>query len=228
MQVKMSKNLFEYKAVVFDVDGTLYYQPPLRRKMAVKLCSYYLFHFWKVKDLLIVKEFRKVREHWVTNSGNGNTLVEEEQYQQVADKLKTNADRVKRVIYNWIYDFPLPYLKQYKDEKLAGIIESLKVQGIITAVYSDYPVEEKLKAMGIHVEYHFSAANEEILCLKPDPKGLKEILKKLELSPDEVLMIGDRYSKDGLCAVGAEVDYVILPSKPSERDTVLKKLRTKV
>lgn len=227
MQMKMSKELFEYKAVVFDVDGTLYYQPPLRTKMAVKLCGYYLVHFWKVKDLLIIKVFRQVREHWVTNSENGNTLMEKEQYQYVADKLKTTLDRVERVIYYWMYDFPLPYLNKYKDEKLIQIIEELNRKGIVTAVYSDYPVEKKLKAMGVQVQHHFSALDTDIMCLKPEPKGMRVVLGKLNLPANEVLMVGDRYSKDGLSAINANVDYVILPSEPLERDKIMRKLKTK-
>lgn len=220
----MSKKLWEYKAVVFDVDGTLYYQPPLRRKMALKLASYYIFHPWKIKELLIIKEFRRIREEWNTISQDEND-IENAQYQYVASQMNTNSENVKRLVYHWMYDFPLPYLDQCKDKELIRLIEKLNKDGITTAVYSDYPVEDKLKAMKVDVKYHFSALDPDIMCLKPDSKGMRVVLEKLNRKPEEVLMVGDRYSKDGMSAISGKVDYIILPKTPGKRNSCLEYLK---
>ena len=53
--------------------------------------------------------------------------------------------------------------------------------------------------------------------MKPDPKGIRVILKEHGLSNSEALMIGDRYEKDGLAARGNDVDYIIVSKKKKER-----------
>jgi putative hydrolase of the HAD superfamily len=59
--------------------------------------------------------------------------------------------------------------------------------------------------------------------MKPDPKGLKVILSDIGLKSEEVLMVGDRYEKDGLAAKACEMDYIILPSSSGKRRKLLAK-----
>ena len=51
------------------------------------------------------------------------------------------------------------------------------------------------------------------------------ILNELGLPAEEVLMIGDRYEKDGQSAESAGVDYVILPAQPKKRHEVLMQIK---
>ncbi|MBQ1193510.1 MAG: HAD family hydrolase, partial [Lachnospiraceae bacterium] len=106
-----------------------------------------------------------------------------------------------------------------KDEVLAGIIDDLKndKKDIKIVIYSDYPVENKLKSLGIEADYLFTSGDEEIGCMKPDPKGLKVILNKLQISNLEAIMIGDRYEKDGEAAAANDMDYIIVSSDKKER-----------
>ena len=75
-------------------------------------------------------------------------------------------------------------------------------------VYSDYPVNEKISAIDFTPEHTFYSNDELIKCMKPNPIGLKNILKSLNLKPDEVLYIGDRDDRDGLCAEAVGVEYL--------------------
>ena len=50
------------KGIIFDVDGTLYHQKPVRIMMALNMMLYYLIHFWKIKELFIILKFRRIRE----------------------------------------------------------------------------------------------------------------------------------------------------------------------
>ena len=54
--------------------------------------------------------------------------------------------------------------------------------------------------------------------MKPDPKGLKVILATLVLQAEDVIMVGDRYEKDGLAAIGNRMDYLIVSSSKKERE----------
>ena len=47
-----------------------------------------------------------------------------------------------------------------------------------------------------------------VSCMKPDVCGLKKILSLQNLKPAEVLYIGDRDDRDGICARQAGVDYL--------------------
>ncbi len=51
-----------FKAVIFDTDGTLYDQRKLRLHMFVTLLTYYLPRPWRLRKLAILRKFRKLRE----------------------------------------------------------------------------------------------------------------------------------------------------------------------
>ncbi|MCU6735203.1 HAD family hydrolase [Diplocloster agilis] len=223
MKMQMHRNLEEYHAVLFDMDGTLYYQPPLRRTMAVRLACYYVLRFWRIKDLLIIKKFREERERMVTECHEEDP--DQYLYRLVGEKYKVPAYRVESVIGRWMYRFPLPYLKKFRDHELYDLVKYLRKHKITVGIYSDYPVQDKLEALGIVADYCFAATDPQMQCLKPDPRGMKVILNELGLPAEEVLMIGDRYEKDGQSAESAGVDYVILPAQPKKRHEVLMQIK---
>ena len=67
-------HLYDHKAVVWDLDGTLYYQRDMRIKMALSLVSYYLIRPHRIKELLAVKQFRQIRESWKDEENTGDAL----------------------------------------------------------------------------------------------------------------------------------------------------------
>lgn len=226
------KNIADYRAVVFDLDGTLYYQRSLRITMAGRLLRYLAVHPWRVKELLIVKEFRSVREHWdnilETESGISKKTqavsLDQAQYEYVAAKMKTTAVEVESAVLKWLYENPLTALKKSKDEEIGRLMDALRANGIHVLIFSDYPVADKLAALELQVDGMYSATDERLMELKPSPKGLFLIMQDYGLKPEELLMIGDRYSRDGMAAINADVDYVILEKQPRKRRPVYKEL----
>ena len=124
-----------------------------------------------------------------------------------------------------MYRFPLPYLKKFRDHEVYDLLKYLRKHKITVGIYSDYPVQDKLEALGIVADYCFAATDPQMQCLKPDPKGMSVILNELGLPAEEVLMIGDRYEKDGLSAESAGVDYVILPAEANKRHEILMQIK---
>ena len=223
----MIKNISEYKAVVFDLDGTLYYQRRLRIKMAWMLLKHYLCHFWRIKDIFIIKKFREVRENWdeiktgieeaKTGCGNNEAGLEDIQYMYTAGIMKESRDRIREVVETWMYDRPLAAVYETRDTELIEIIDSIKKRGQKVYIFSDYPIEDKLKAIGLSADGMYAATDERLGELKPSPKGLNLIMQDHGYTGDDILMIGDRMSRDGMAAVNAGCDYLILPKSPAKR-----------
>lgn len=206
-------DISQYQAVIFDMDGTLYFQKPFRRKMASAMLMHLIRHPFSIGDMLLVAKYRKEREAWKENAEN----LEQRQYAYVAQKCGCEPGKVAEAVRFFMYDLPMPLLRANRDDILADVVRELKRKNITTAIYSDYPAEKKLKALGIEVDHVFCAFDREISCMKPDPKGLQVVLQTIKCKPERALMIGDRYEKDGLCAKENGVDYLILEASKKKR-----------
>lgn len=205
----------KYDLYVFDVDGTLYYQNKLRLIMGKRLLMYYLLHPLKFKDLIIIKNFRSLRE----NAKDTNGL-----FDITAKKCNVSVSRVNEVIKKWIYENPIDALTASKDDTLLAIIDKLKANGKTVAIWSDYEADDKLKALQLSTDYVYTAEQERVGELKPSPKGLNLIMSDLNVPKDKTIMIGDRMIKDGEAAKKAGCDYLILSKSKKKREEQLKTL----
>ena len=205
----------KYDLYVFDVDGTLYYQNKLRLIIGKRLFMYYLLHPLKFKDLIIIKNFRSLRE----NAKDTNGL-----FDITAKKCNVSVSRVNEVIKKWIYENPIDALTASKDDTLLAIIDKLKANGKTVAIWSDYEADDKLKALKLSTDYVYTAEQERVGELKPSPKGLNLIMSDLNVPKDKTIMIGDRMVKDGEAAKKAGCDYLILSKSKKKREEQLKTL----
>lgn len=221
------KSFNSYEVYVFDVDGTLYDQPRLRTIMAVRLLQYYLFHPLKIKDLLLLKKFREEKENWTkekeieteafTGTECGLSLLDEKICFYISHKIKVSHDIICGIVKKWIYDEPMDAVNITRDKRLIDYIDTLSKKGKKIIIFSDYPATDKMKALECYSDAIYSAADKEIMELKPSPKGINVIIRDLNVSKENVLMIGDRYEKDGMSAINAGVDYIILKRKLKDR-----------
>ncbi len=217
----MSRYIDNVKLIVFDVDGTLYDQRKLRFFILIELFFYYLFRTHKYYELNILWFFRKERKKHSTQSPE-NINISENQYIWCQEKVKMPLDEIKKIIEKWIRQKPLKYLSYCMYKNVKDLINQLKKNNIITSVYSDYRVDEKLKAMNIQVNHVFSSEQKEIDVLKPNPKGLNYIAKSLNVSKQHILFIGDQAELDGACAKRAKVKYLHINRKSA--NSVYKRL----
>ena len=207
----MRRAINDYSLYVFDLDGTLYDQPKLRRIMAVRLALYYGLHPYLAGEVFILQHFRKVKDNWTGSSS------EEEIIDKVAEDTGADVHKVQSIVRKWIYDNPLSALYKTRDAALAAWIEKLRNDGKKVVILSDYPTKDKMEVLRISVDRQYGPDDGRIDELKPSPKGLQVIMDDLKIKSDEVLMIGDRMEKDGLCAEAAGVDYIILERSISKR-----------
>lgn len=194
----------KYKAIITDFDGTLYYQAPVRVLMALWLVIYYLVHPLRLRELLVIKNYRRLQEQrFMSGSRNFYHL----QLREAALKAHANINP-EEIIKLWMINRPLKFIKLFGRRKLIEKLKSCQKAGAKIIIYSDNPVKEKICAINFTPDYAFWSCDEIIHCMKPDSQGLINIIHFLGLNKSEVLYIGDRYDKDGLCAQGAGIDYL--------------------
>jgi HAD superfamily hydrolase (TIGR01549 family) len=165
------------------MDGTLYRQAPVRFRMALSLASYYIRHLNLLNELFEIRRFRKRIENGVPEAAEG-------------------------AVKYWMEEAPLKYIKIFGNKKLLSFVETQKRRGAVIVVYSDHPAKEKCAALNLRPDYVFCPLDREIGCVKPDARGLRHIVELLNMNVEEILYIGDRYEKDGLCAKALGMDYL--------------------
>ncbi len=192
-------------AVVFDVDGTLYRQRGLRRRMLIDLLKSAILTTQGRRDLRILKQFREDREILSSRVSSG---FAEAQYRVTADALGSTPECVEQAVDRWIHRHPLRYLLKYRTAGIAEWIEFLRGEGVRLGVYSEYPAADKVKALGLEVDAIACSTDPEVDAFKPDPKGLLVVLQRLGVEPSRALYVGDRDDRDRPCAEAAGTAYL--------------------
>jgi phosphoglycolate phosphatase/putative hydrolase of the HAD superfamily len=195
------------RAVIFDVDGTLYDQRKLRRKISLEMLKFLLAHPTGLSDLKILWDFRKAREK---NAYLIEGEIEKKQFEWGAKASNVSVEKVRQVVQYWMFTRPLFYLGACCHPGARDLFSKLKEKRIPIGIFSDYPAQDKLQALALEVDIMVSATDVDISRLKPDPKGLIVTASKLNTPVKECLFIGDRDDKDGECARQAGMPYLIL------------------
>ncbi len=205
-------NFFEadfkrFKAVIFDVDGTLYNQQKLRKLMLIEMLKYYLSHPDELQDLKIIRDFRREREKRALEVVFD---LENAQYDWAAKISGVSPKRVRNIVQKWIFRVPLKHIPSCSYPKMLELFEHLSHRGVATGIFSDYPAQEKLAALGLSPCCIVSATDRNVGRLKPDPKGLFVVAERLGVAVEHCLFVGDRDERDGECARRAGMPYIIL------------------
>jgi len=193
------------KAVIFDVDGTLYDQKKMRLKMLWEMGKSTLINFKTIKELLIVWKYRRFREENLTNAV--------QQYRRTAQATRTDVETVRQVVQDWLINRPLPYLAGCRYPGVLELFAFLRDEGVGIGVFSDYPAREKLAGLELQADAIVWSAEETVNHYKPGPEGLVETARRLEIPVENCLFIGDRDDLDGECARRAGMPYLILDRK---------------
>ena len=194
-----------YKAWILDFDGTLYFQKPVQIFMALWLIAHYIFRPTRLKEIFILRDWRRLREQrFCADKENFREL----QLAELSRRYDLPKDAIEKILRRWLIERPLKILRRFVRKKLLSAVKRQQSLGVKMIVYSDNPVTEKLAAINFSADASFSADDDLIRCMKPDVHGLKKILSLENLKPAEVLYIGDRDDRDGICARLAGVDYL--------------------
>jgi HAD superfamily hydrolase (TIGR01549 family) len=185
------------RALVFDVDGTLYSQRRLRWKLLPRLGLAVASggaEGWRCARVL--REYRRQLESMRALPAGACTA--EVHFRRTAAATALDERFVRQCIGRWFEQEPLAHLAACSRAGLTEFLDRARHAGIRLGVFSDYPVEEKLKALGISRYFEETAWGGEaaIAALKPHPDGLLRVLSRLGVAPSEAAYVGDRSDVD--------------------------------
>ena len=198
--------------VVFDVDGTLYRQRPLRIRMARDLLLYTLLKR-DLNVIAVLARYRRIRERL----GDEQVIdFERALITQTATATANSPDSVRSIVSEWVERRPLGDLAACRYPGLPRLFSGLRRSGKSIGILSDYPAEAKLEALGLTADHVVFAGDESIGILKPHPRGLESLIAAAGVKPHETVVIGDRVDRDGLVARRVGTQALIRSSKPIE------------
>jgi HAD superfamily hydrolase (TIGR01549 family) len=208
-----------YDLFIFDLDGTLYEQRKLRRKMTISLILKLIFLKITITELKIISVFRKQRE---LHKGAHSPTLGSDQYEWCAEAMGIPAERVRKTIEEYMYQFPLKYLEKFVYQGVRSVLDFLKHKKYKVAVYSDFPIEEKLASMKLEADYTLYSTHPSIGCFKPNKTGLLKICRDLNMPVEKAIFIGDRDDTDGESARMAGMSFLLVDIKEAAKGNFYK------
>lgn len=180
------------RAIFFDADNTLYPTHKTAPRADKKAMAYLaagspyspqeLYDFWLQKIVAEVKESKNPKER--SRQYSYKKLIQK--YHLAKDARKAFSIFRKELVK---YLKPYPYL----EPTLKKLKHYLKV--VISEDNQDL-IRFKLESLGLKKYFDLVVAAEEVGIMKPSPRYFQYTLKKLNLFPQEVVVIGDDWEKD--------------------------------
>lgn len=205
-------------AVLFDLDGTLYDQRPLRRRMALELAASVLTSPLSASQRIrALQAFRHAQET-LRHATQG--VRAESQLVLAAERSGVPVATLQRWVEEWMFTRPLKHLPGCLADGTVELLDWLTARAIPVGVFSDYAVGAKLRALGLdrYVSLTLCATDEGIEAFKPHPRGFQEACRRWSLAPSEVLFVGDRIEVDAVGATAAGMPSVIIGAVASTRE----------
>jgi FMN phosphatase YigB (HAD superfamily) len=195
-----------FEAWLVDLDGTLYWQLPVRLAMA---CELSLFG---AKQLPLIARFRREQEH-LRREGASAGCPYQAQLARAAHALGSDLESVSSAIAYWMEQRPGKWLRLCRRSRLLQQITAFREAGGKTALVSDYPARRKLAALKAESLFDVVVACGEPggpMSLKPSPQGYLLAAERLGVHPERCLVIGDRDDADGEAARRAGMQFQLV------------------
>jgi FMN phosphatase YigB (HAD superfamily) len=197
----------------------------MRRSMLFALLRAHLAHpLIGLKTVRCLRAFRSAQEE-IRIAPDANRPHPELQYTRTQQATGYSADSVRETVSRWMEREPLAFLPAAARPGMRDFFTWAASRGIQLAALSDYPLEQKLKALAVDDLFRLavSASDPRVARFKPHPAILEFVLRELQLTPDRTLYVGDRPEVDGAVARRTGVPGVILSprSNPGWRDGLL-------
>ncbi len=187
------------RAVILDVDGTLYLQPPLRRAMLLRLARHTVLRpLDGLRSARVLRAYRAAQEELRRLASPDASR----QHDVAAERCGRARDEVQAIVARWMEQEPLALVARHARRGLREFLVHARARGIRVGVFSDYPAADKLAALGIAelVEVVVCAQDADVGRFKPDAAGLLKVARALHCEPPECVYVGDRPEVDAEAA----------------------------
>lgn len=192
------------RAWLVDLDGTLYTARWVKLAMAAELA----LGGWGAVSTL--RRFRLEHELLRDELDQDVESPFSLQVERTAAALSVDRVLVERHVTEWMIERPQKWIRRFKRQGLLDEISSFRAAGGKTALVSDYPASAKLAALEASGLFDAVVASGEAggpRRLKPHPDGYLEAARRLNVPPNECLVIGDREDADGAAARAAGMAF---------------------
>jgi putative hydrolase of the HAD superfamily len=192
-------------AIAFDLDGTLY----PNRRFYIRVLPFAL------KEQKMLRAFGKAR-NVLRACLPEDPLLQQDFYEAQASLMgkilgedaKAVSDRAEKLIYQgWE-----PLFKKVKlFPQVQEALSAFKAKGLKLGLLSDFPLDQKLKNLGLDGQWDAMLCSEKTGRLKPDPRSFLELAQKLGAKPDRILYVGNsvHYDVAGAKNVGMKAALVV-------------------
>jgi FMN phosphatase YigB (HAD superfamily) len=199
------------RAVLFDLDGTLYDQRRMRVLMAAELLTLPLSRPLSApRRLRALSAYRKAQK--ILRDKPFSVTGPRKQLEFAAERVDMTPGELEHVVREWMFERPLKYMRCCRARGLLPLLNHLRDRGLELGVLSDYPAEAKLGALGLANRFSIvlCTSDPEVCALKPNPRGFFCASERWHIEPREVLVVGDRADVDARGAAAAGMPCVII------------------
>jgi HAD superfamily hydrolase (TIGR01549 family) len=202
------------RALLVDIDGTLYHQGRVRLGMMWLLARAYLFRPVEGRRVMrALSAYRHAQESLRATASD--PAIDQRQLQWAAAHCGLTRDDLQQQTDRWMVNEPLALLKRARRAGVTETFAELKTRGWKIAAVSDYPASRKLEALELDVDAIACAQDPDVQRFKPSPAGIEAALRRLQIDPQDAIYIGDREEVDAVAARAAHVCSLILkPRQP--------------
>ena len=202
----------DLKAILFDVDGTLYHLKGIRKALEFHFLRRYWYRPIKMRRVMRAVRAYGMAPESLRRSPPQSVDLEEAHLECAVRVCGLPRDFVLESARQWLSEEPLAFISSYRYEGVQDVLSELTGSGLRLGVFSDYPSRAKLKAMNIEdfFETVVSAQDPEVQRFKPDPLGIQITLKRMGIAAHEALYVGDRPEIDGVASERAGVAFRLI------------------
>lgn len=206
------------KALCLDIDGTLYSKHMLNLRM---MRSVFPSPLLGLRFNGVRQQYRELQEQEDTEPANRDGLLDRQanlmlkRFGQPVTKENTRLMR-KRIDEQFYDAWKRSFLSIKAYAHMREALLMAKGKGLQIVAFSDFPVERKLETLGIADLVDVALTSEDSGYLKPSARAFSYLLDHVEVSPGEVLYVGDSYTKDCQGAKGAGMRSALITSSKKE------------
>jgi putative hydrolase of the HAD superfamily len=207
------------RAILFDLDGTLRHNRPRFNDIMAKFAVDY--------GAVDTPDNRRSAERWLHYywAQSAEAQLDLHTYGDLSPAFWENHTRRYLIAYGHAPDQAMKFAPEiyrrmeteydpqpWIPPEVFDVLHQLKEAGFLIGIVSNrsHPMDEELQKFGLDSYIHLNLAAGEVNSWKPDPGIFLEAVIRLQVSPAEVLYVGDNYFADVIGARNAGLRPVLL------------------